>query len=131
MAKCSRCGKTLGDKRSRQCFPCYKATIPPRAEEKKKCNRCGNALGDKRSKQCYQCYKTAMLPRVAVLSVDDIMAHTGLLQTDAAAMLGISYQHFRQVVKRLNIRHLFPAKGGETKKIVVGGYIGGLDNEIY
>ena len=84
--------------------------------------QCGKPLTDKRPTRCYQCYKAAILPRIGVLSREDILSHAGLLQTDAAALLGISYVQFRRTVKRLGIRDMFPRHGGEASQLAQRGY---------
>lgn len=57
------------------------------------------------------------------ITAEDVASCHGLLQKDAADVLGVGYGRFNAVIRKdPDLRRLFPAKGGEARYIAEHGY---------
>ena len=63
-----------------------------------------------------ECYLALPFPKHPNISMDDLyrVARLYTYQKVAAKALGVSYNRFRQVVKKFNLRDQFPERGGRT-----------------
>lgn len=69
-------------------------------------------------------HRTEVFPDLGITRAEVESCH-GMLQKDAAAELGVSYGAFNARIRRdPELRALFPAKGGEARRIAEHGYAG-------
>lgn len=69
-------------------------------------------------------HRTEVFPDLGITR-EDVESCVGMLQIDAAAELGVDYEWFNtKVLRDPELRALFPARGGEVKKIAERGYVG-------
>jgi len=92
----------------------------------KRCH-CGNLFPQYHGQRhcSFNCYlSSSLFPRAGV-TVDDVISCAGMLQKDAAYLLGVSYPQFRRKVRNNpELRRLFPSAGGESQQVARHGYTG-------